>query len=91
MTHHIWLVYDRLTGQGPNPPGLRGESGVYVSAETSDAAKAVGTRALRGVDLRDIRHRRAMRGTQSIPDPGPTRVLSRDEAAAHRLDVGRMR
>jgi hypothetical protein len=45
-TYIVWLVYDRQTGKGPLPPGLRGELGVYVSARSSDEAKDLGLRHL---------------------------------------------
>jgi len=91
-TYRVWLVYDRQTGSGRNPPGLRGELGVYVSATGSDEAQRIGERHLQrlGVPFTDVRHHRPMRGHMPIESDAPPRVLTVDEAAALGLDVRRV-
>jgi hypothetical protein len=91
-TDIVWLVYDRQTGKGPLPPGLRGELGVYVSARSSDEAKNIGWRALNrlGVPVADVRHHRPMRGLHPVEGDAPARVLTVGEVSALGLDVRRV-
>jgi hypothetical protein len=86
----LWFVFDTTTGQGPNPRGFRGETGIYVVAADCGQARLVGWRAMaRGTRPASVGQRRCLIDNRPVRAPGEPRVVS-TEYARELMAAGRV-